>query len=240
MCFHISSNSNSKKLEQRFNSKVKSGLEINPKIHINGFEHSLVPVITSNEPNIIQTFNWGFIPQFTKDFDDAKKRMNQTLNARGETVFTLPSFKYSTKTKRCLVLIDGFYEWRSISGRKYPYFIFLKNREPFALAGIYNDWLNIQTGEIINSFSIITTQANPLMIKIHNSKMRMPLILEKEVENHWIDPNLKQDELINLIKPFDERFMEAYTISKLINANPKENNQDIQKPYEYPELAMFD
>ncbi len=240
MCFHISSNNNSKKLETRFNSRVKSGLEIKPQIHINGFEHSFVPVITSQDPTIIQTFQWGFIPPFTKDFEDAKKRMNQTLNARGETVFNLPSFKNSIKSKRCLVIIDGYYEWRTISGRKYPYFIYLKNKEPFALAGIYNDWLNIKTGEIINSFSIITTHANPLMIKIHNSKMRMPLILAEENEKEWINPNLKNDELINLIKPFNDEFMDAYTISRFINKSEKNHYEEIQKPFEYPELAMFD
>ena len=240
MCFHISSNSNSQKLEKRFNLKVKNGIDINPQTHVNGFDHSFVPVITSNEPNIIQAFRWGFIPEFSKDSADAKKRMNQTLNAKGETIFSLPTFKNSVISKRCLVLVDGFYEWRSISGRKYPYFIHLKDNDAFALGGIYNNWLNPDTGEILNTFSIITTEANPLMAKIHNSKMRMPFILPKELEKEWINSSLIQHELVDLIKPFDEHLMEAYTISSKISKSENPNDSQIQTPFEYPELAMFD
>ena len=241
MCFHASAKTNQQQLEKRFNSKLKKGTEIVPHYHINGFNHPLIPVIGVNEPNVIQTFYWGLIPFFANDLIDAKKRMNQTLNARGETVFTLPSFRDSIITKRCMVLVDGFYEWRDVAGKKYPYYIHLNDLDAFAFGGIYNDWVNKETGEIINTVSIITTEANPLMAKIHNSKMRMPLILPKELEREWINPNLKPEEISDLIKPFDENKMDAYTISKLItNRTENPDKKEVQLPFEYPELAMLD
>jgi putative SOS response-associated peptidase YedK len=241
MCFHTSAKKNQQELEKRFNAKVKSGTEIKPHYHINGFNHTPLPVITEKEPNEIQSFYWGLIPVFAKDISDAKTRMNQTLNARCETVFTLPSFRGSIKSKRCLVLVDGFYEWRDLAGKKYPYYIHLKDNDAFAFGGIYNDWVNKETGEIINTVSIITTEANPLMAKIHNSKLRMPLILPKEKERDWINPNLKHEEISDLMKPFDENQMEAYTISKLITSRAENPDiEEVQAPFEYPEMAMFD
>ena len=119
MCFHTSIKKNQEELENRFQAKVKSGTEIVTHYYVNGFNHTKLPVITTQEPNTIQTFYWGLIPAFAKDLADAKTRMNQTLNARCETVFTLPSFRNSIKMKRCMILVDGFYEWRDVAGRKY-------------------------------------------------------------------------------------------------------------------------
>lgn len=241
MCYHISAKKNRQELEKRFNAKVNSGNEIIPHYLINGFNHTQLPVITDKEPNEIQTYYWGLIPVFAKDMADAKTRMNQTLIAKCETVFNLPSYRSSIKSKRCIVLVDGFYEWRHVAGEKYPYYIHLKGNDAFALGGIYNDWINKETGEIINTVSIITTEANPLMAKIHNSKMRMPFILPKETEREWINPDLKPDEITNMMKPFDDKQMEAYTISKLITSRTENpDKEEVQKPYEYPELAMFD
>ena len=240
MCFHLSAKSNKELLEKRFNAKAKPILELVPHYYINGFNHSQLPVITAQEPDTIQTFYWGLIPPFAKDTAEAKVRMNQTLNARSETVFTLPSFRNSIKQKRCIILADGFYEWRAAAGRKYPYFIHLTNQAPFALGGIYNDWVNKESGEIIYTFSIITTVANPLMEKIHNSKKRMPLILSEKEEKRWIDPNLNSDEITEMMKPFDEKQMAAYTISKMItdkSINP--DREEVQKYFEYPELIFY-
>lgn len=140
-----------------------------------------------------------------------------------------------------MVLVDGFYEWRTIGKQKYPYYIHTKDNEPFAFSGIYNDWVNKDNGEIINTFSIITTEANPLMAKIHNVKLCMPLILPKEIEQDWLNPNLNENQIKELMKPLDENRLEAHTISKLItNRNDNPDKIEVQIPSEYPELAMFD
>lgn len=85
------------------------------------------------------------------------------------------------KTKRCLVLVDGFYGWRDEDRRKYPHYMRLANHDAFALAGIWDTWVNGDTGEAKKTFSIITTRANPLLERIHNTRKRMPVILEREV-----------------------------------------------------------
>ena len=241
MCYNISTKIKLEELEKRFGADIAEGETISPHYYLSGFNHPKTPVICSMKPNIIHNYHWGLIPAFCKTVKDAKEMMIKTLNARSETVFSLPSFRNSIKEKRCLVLVDGFYEWRTIGKQKYPYYIHTKDNEPFAFGGIYNDWVNKETGEIINSFSIITTSANPLMEKIHNVKLRMPLMLPKEIEKNWLNPNLNENEITELMKPFDETQMEGYTISKLItNRNENPDKPEIQQPFEYPELAMFD
>ena len=241
MCYNISAKKQPQEFEKRFGAAVAKGETISAHYYLSGFNHPKTPVISSIEPNIIHNYNWGLIPAFCKTVKDAKEMMVKTLNAKSETVFALPSFKNSIRQKRCMVLADGFYEWRTLGKLKYPYFIQLKSKEAFAFGAIYNDWVNKDTGEIINSFSIITTPANPLMAKIHNVKLRMPLILPKEIERDWLNPNLSEKEITELMKPLDENQMEGYTISKLItNRNENPDKAEIQDYLEYPELAMFD
>ncbi len=241
MCYNISAKKQPQELEKRFKVKVAESVSISPHYYLSGFNHPKTPVISSIQPDVIQTFNWGLIPSFCQTIKDAKDMMTKTLNAKSETVFSLPSFKNSIRQKRCMVLVDGFYEWRTIGKQKYPYYIHTKDNEPFAFGGINNDWVNKETGEIINTFSIITTEANPLMAKIHNVKLRMPLILPKEIEQDWLNPNLNENQINELMKPLDENRLEAYTISKLItNRNDNPDKIEVQAPFEYPELAMFD
>ncbi len=241
MCYNISAKKESQELEKRFKVKVVEGVNVTPHFYLSGFNHPKTPVISSIKPDVIQTFHWGLIPSFCQTIKDAKDMMTKTLNAKSETVFSLPSFKNSIREKRCMVLVDGFYEWRTIGKQKYPYYIHTKDNEPFAFGGIYNDWVNKETGEIINTFSIITTEANTLMAKIHNVKLRMPLILTREIEQDWLNPNLNENQINELMKPLDEGRLEAHTISKLItNRNENPDKIEVQAPFEYPELAMFD
>ena len=109
------------------------------------------------------------MPFWTKDEVAAERIRTQTLNARAETIHQKPSFRASIMTKRCLVLVDGFYEWREEGKKKYPYYISLASNDAFALAGIWDRWLNNSTGEVKDTFSIITTRANPLLERIHNT-----------------------------------------------------------------------
>jgi putative SOS response-associated peptidase YedK len=137
-----------------------------------------------------------------------------------------------------LLPVSGFYEWREFKGNKYPYYIRLAETDYFSLGSIYDTWLNYETGELKNTFSIITTPANPLMEKIHNLKKRMPLILSPGDEMKWLDPGLKTDQIKELIKPFPEIKMTAYTISR--DANNAKNHRDypeIMNPVNYPELV---
>ena len=155
MCYNISAKKQPQELEKRFKVKIAEGVSISSHFYLSGFNHPKTPIISSVQPDVIQTFHWGLIPSFCQTMKDAKDMMTKTLNAKSETVFSLPSFKNSIRQKRCMVLVDGFYEWRTIGKQKYPYYIHLKNKEAFAFGAIYNDWVNKDTGEIINTFSKI-------------------------------------------------------------------------------------
>ncbi|MDD5570227.1 MAG: SOS response-associated peptidase [Bacteroidales bacterium] len=237
MCFHYALSKTSQELRNRYNAKSGFEKEFKPVYHANGFSFQELPVITAENPDTIQFYKWGLIPIWTKNTDDALKIRAQTLNAKSETIFEKPSFRYSITAKRCLVPSTGFFEWHEFKNKKYPYFITLKNNEIFSLAGIYENWTNKSTGEIFNTFSIITTKANSLVEKIHNTKKRMPVILSHENEDLWLKLNLKRGEIENLTIPFDSSKMKAYTVSKLVSTKKENSNvPEVTKEYFYQEL----
>lgn len=201
---------------------------------ISGFSHPFLPVITSGGLHLYQ---WGLVPSWAKDTDGADEIRSKTLNARGETIFEKASFRGSILSKRCLLPVSGFYEWREVNKVKYPYFISVRDEDIFSLGCIYAHWTDRETGEVRHTFSIVTTPANPLMEKIHNSKKRMPLIIARGDEPLWADPGLDAAGVRALIRPFEEGSMHAYTVSRALN-NPR-NERNIPEALEevvYEEL----
>lgn len=177
---------------------------------MNGFSHPKMPVITSDFRETLSPMSWGLIPSWAKY--DINKLRKSTLNARAETIFEKPSFKKSIIGKRCLVPASYFVEWQHKGSEKFPYKISVKDVPFFSFGGIYDEWNDFSTGELIQSFSIITTEANPLMAEIHNSKKRMPLILSRENEKKWLS-SISRDEISSLLQPFPEENIkvERYT-----------------------------
>ncbi|MDH4261436.1 MAG: SOS response-associated peptidase [Spirochaetia bacterium] len=163
----------------------------------NGFQHPLTPVITNLDVHKIELYRWGLIPHWAKD-DSIKKN---TLNARSETLSEKPSFR-SYIHQRCMVLVDGFFEWQWLDEKgkqKQKYLLALPKHEAFALAGLWSQWLNKATGETQNTYTILTMEANELLSKIHNSKKRMPMVLSPENEKEWLSGKtiqLNNDRLI--------------------------------------------
>lgn len=220
----------------RFSAQAE--LDFGPVYHGSGFTHPEWPVITSEKPDKIQLYKWGLIPHWVKDIGKAKEIWGQTLNAKSETVFEKPSYKFSIRKQRCMVVSTGFYEWQDCNKIKYPYFIRLKSTEIFALAGIYSHWVDKQSGEIYKTYSILTTHANPLMAKIHNLKERMPVILLPEKEREWLNADLTDDQIKAFFPGIDERLMEAHTISRLITSRTENSNvPEVQERFEYAELG---
>jgi len=207
---------------------------------VNGFEHPPMPVITDAKPDEIQFLRWGIIPHWVKDKETAHSIRNNTLNAKSETIFEKASFKHSIKNKRCLILCSGFFEWQKVKGKKYPYYISLQNDEVFVFGGIWSSWTDTESGEIINTYAVITVEANELVGKIHNTKKRMPLILEPEKALQWIDKNSTEKEIKEMMNPIDESKMKAHTIKKFMPAKPGDSsNPEIIAYYHYPELIDF-
>lgn len=185
MCFFYRQSKEATKLVNRFNARFKREMEEMFRTgDFSGFTHPRAAVITDDEPEQIQLFDWGLIPFWSKDKDIQK----YTLNARIETIKEKPSFRNSAN-KRCLIPAEGFYEWQWLDAKgkqKQKYFISKKDEEMFAFGGLHSTWTDQQTGEIVNTFTILTQEANPLMAEIHNSKKRMPLILQREIEFDWL------------------------------------------------------
>ncbi|MGE5604892.1 MAG: SOS response-associated peptidase, partial [Bacteroidota bacterium] len=191
MCFFYALSQTAQSLKNRYQLKLDFDFELEPelteaKYYISGFEFPKLPVITNRQPDRLQGFTWGLIPFWVKTSTEAMEIRTHTLNARSDTVFIKPSFRNAIRERRCLVPADGFYEWREFNGKKYPYYIFLKSKEIFSFAGIWEEWTDRSTGEVLKTFSILTTDANPLMERIHNTKKRMPVILPREGEREWL------------------------------------------------------
>jgi len=233
MCYRYSIFSKPELIELRFKAKFQK--KFIPKYHTSAFSQEKLPIITNKNPKEIILADWGFIPHWVKNVKQAEDIRLKTANARSETIYEKPSFRYAAKNNHCLVIADGFFEWRAVNNFKYPYFIRLKNHKLFAMAGLWDFWINPDTDEDIITFTIITTEANPLMKIVHNQKKRMPVILTDESEKMWLDVSLDDSFVKNILTSYDEDEMEAYTISKLITSKKKDLNvSEILNPYSYP------
>lgn len=185
MCFHSKQSKSATEVENRFNAKIDNLTLFSPQQNINGFDFPLTPIITDENPKIITHYNWGLIPSWSNN-DKIKKL---TLNAKIETLDEKQAFKNSIN-KRCLVIANGFYEWKWLDSKgnnKIKYEISIGNEALFTFAGIYSQLKDTTTGVVKNTYAIVTTQANPIMAEIHNIKKRMPVILKPEDEIKWLE-----------------------------------------------------
>lgn len=235
MCVFLSLRADKANLIKRFDSTFVEEEYFGPKYVQNAFEFPKWPVISSERPLEIRMMNWGLIPSWIKDRESALKFRINTVNARSETIFEKPAFRRAAANKHCLVLADGFFEFREIEGKKYPYYIRILGGEPFALAGLYEYWAHPGTGELLPGFSVITTVANPLMEIIHNRKKRMPVILSENQERDWLKPG---SEFSGLLKPYPEEYMEAWPVSRKISERGASSNfSEFLDPVDYPEIS---
>jgi putative SOS response-associated peptidase YedK len=227
LCYTIEINLTREQLVKRFKAAIDPETPFRKGQRIHAFSLPDCPVICSEAPDIIQLRKWGLIPFWAKDEEYAKAIRMNTFNAKAETIDSKPSFRHLLKEKKCIVLTNGFYEWQARGKEKQPYFITLKDAEGIALAGLYDSWVNKVTGEVLDTFTIITTEANPLMAKIHNTKKRMPVILNEKDEKIWIDPQLTIEKTLSFLKPFDENLMAAIEVEKTLFTRKKTDNQQI-------------
>jgi putative SOS response-associated peptidase YedK len=226
MCYTIEKNLTREELEKRFGASFKPNRPFSPGKRVSAFTLPEVPVITAGNPTVIDSFTWGLIPFWAKSGNDAAEIRIKTFNARAETLKDKPAFRHTLKNQRCLVLTNGFYEWQHVEKSKVPYFIRLKNDIAMPMAGLYDNWENKETGEILSTFTIITSSANKLMEEIHNTKKRMPVILKGENEAIWLDKTLSEEHLLKLLQPIKDELMLA---EKLSPENPDKSPNAIQQ-----------
>jgi putative SOS response-associated peptidase YedK len=240
MCYSGSNHNAAKKIGEKLKKSIQVSEPVTEAHFISGFMHPNMHIIQQDQPDIVKSAKWGLVPAFITDPIKAKVYLVNTLNAKAETVFEKVSFKNTIHSQRCLIPAAGFYEWRCVNKEKYPYFISLRNTDFFLFGGIYDSWRNKITGEVSNTFSIITTEANPLMAKIHNQKMRQPLIFTAETAQEWLNPNLSEKGITELMQPLNELHMRAHTIKKIDPKKTDVFSDELVKAFEYPELVFYD
>lgn len=272
MCYHIAFEVNLESIKDYFPDLIiDPQLEMNfPKAaYVNGFDHGFQPAMLTGRKDSkkhLAAMMWGFLPNGIKNYEAAERFWNGykdedgkwktgfiTLNAMGEELFQKTLYKDAALNRRCIIFVDGFYEWhhyfpmgkkgqRLKTAIKYPHHIYIKdNPLPFIMmAGIWNPWkheeVNKETGEIETiitpTFAVVTTKANELMAKIHNSKQRMPTILTRDLAEEWIKGDHSQERIIEIATyQYPAEQMKAYTVPK--------DFQEIDAPksrHAYPEF----
>ncbi len=245
MCFYYAVvKTNAKALIENGIIKEKQLSLFTDKQFVKGFDFPVMPVISDNNPSVIQMFRWGFVPSHTTSTEKATEFLRQynTLNAKSENLFESRLFSEAVRKQRCLVLCSGFFEWRhknpeKKNSEKYPFYVSLKDEGMFVFGGIWEKFTDKTTGEIIHTYAIITTRANELMEFVHNTKKRMPLIIKPEKALKWLEPNLSDEEIKGFFQPFDASQLKAIPIKKINPRLQYENDPGITVYYHYQELS---
>ena len=179
--------------------------------HFNAAPAQLLPIITHDSPQGISYFYWGLAPERAQN----KAISERIINTRVESVLDKPVIKKVLMNKRCLVIADGYYEWKKIGKKQFvPYRIVRADRGLFAFAGIWEEYEDL-SGTAFHTFSILTTEANSLVQPIHE---RMPVILTPDGELAWLNPTAKESNLLAVLKPYPSELLDYYTVSPRINS----------------------
>jgi putative SOS response-associated peptidase YedK len=234
MCFTVNVNLIKEELENRFGATLIDPDKYRPSYYYHAFSLPELPAVCSGSAGNIHLLKWGLIPSWTRSSEDAKVIRFKTFNARAESIEEKPSFSSSFKSKRCIIPVKGFFEWQHVGKDKIPWYIYHSDDEILSMAGLYNNWVDSVTGETINTFSIVTTDANRLMAQIHNSGKRMPVILSRSDEETWIDMNTPLYTAFALLKPAPDEILKAHTVGPLVNdRNSNRNVLAVLEPYQY-------
>lgn len=206
---------------ERFQIAYDLQFEYQPRYNIAPSQEVLA-VIKGEKGNKLGQLKWGLIPSWAND----PKISYKMINARSETAAQKTSFKKPLQYQRCLIIADSFYEWKKIRDKKQPYRIMLKNTQPFAFAGLWSVWHHPE-GEKIATCTILTTSSNKIMADLHN---RMPVILNKNQEELWLDPTLHDvGTLSSFFSPYPDEQMKVYPVSPLVNSPRNEGPELLEE-----------
>jgi putative SOS response-associated peptidase YedK len=209
MCGRFTLTVDPEELQQRFGLSEPPPAELVPRYNI--APSQAVAVVANTPERKLELFQWGLIPSWAKD----PKIGNKLINARAETLAEKPSFRAALKRRRCLVVADGFYEWKKNGATKTPMYVQMQDRKPFAFAGLWEVWQPPE-GDRLCTCTIITTEPNELLETIHN---RMPAILPPADYDAWLRPDeVAAEKLLPLLRPFDARQMQAVPVSNRVNS----------------------
>jgi len=198
-----------------------------PEARFNIAPSQYVAAIRGDKTGILEPamLRWGLIPSWAKDMAIG----NRTINARAETVHQKPAYRSAFRRRRCVVLADGFYEWRKTDSGKIPHYVTTKSDAPFAMAGLWERWE--VDGSLLETCTIITTAANRVIAPLHE---RMPVILSSDDVNRWIEPTTgSADESFNklqaLLEPCSDELLHFWAVKRLVN-NPAHEGPELIEP----------
>lgn len=229
MCYHAS-----------VASKVKFEIELpqyqlvydfeDPIYHVSSFTRPFMPVTTNDKPDVIDSAQWKLLPFWVKTEEEAKKYAN-TCNAESESIFEKASYKNYIGKSRGLLWVDGFFEPHKnrISGKGENYYIHFPEKRIFSIGIVVAPWVNKETGELIKTFSVLTTKANPLLEEIHNEKKRMPLIIPEGSREGWLSAQGK-DQINEYLQPYDGDLLAHKVYRVTADRTGTTNRPDIQDP----------
>lgn len=221
MCGRFSLYSNPQKVAKIFS--VNKMFEFEPSYNIAPTQ--IIPVVCElpDHVRVVLPMRWGLVPSWQKEGQIS----SAMINARVETINTKPAFRKAILQRRCLIVTDGFYEWKQGTSPKQPYFIRMKNHNPFGMAGIWERWVG--DDKTIDSCAIITLDANKVVERVHN---RMPAIISPDEYDNWLNPDITDwDTIHTLLSPYKSNEMEVYPISTMVN-NARYNRPDCIEPVE--------
>lgn len=219
-----------------------------PEYYANGFAMPHLIVHTAAHPLTLVAMRWRFIPDYIRDGKQLNEfiRKYTTLNVQAEGMWTSPMFKQSALTQRCIVPVGGYFEYFHHNKKKYPYLIKARTDDALLLAGISKQWINQDTGEIIDTLAIVTTKPNETMRRIHNnpaakSGPRMPLIIREGDENLWLSEIHSPEDIIHIkkaINSYPDELLEYRTVRPLVGKNGTGDSPQAHEKYEYQELKL--
>ncbi|MGI8933918.1 MAG: SOS response-associated peptidase [Phormidesmis sp.] len=219
MCGRFTQTSSGEAIAQTFS--LKNTPDPQPKYNI-APSQPVAAIAQPEDTREYRIFQWGLVPAWSKDPSIG----NRMINARAETVAEKPSFRAAFNRRRCLILADGFYEWQRTGKQKQPYYIQLKNQEPFGFAGIWEQWES-GDGSYLETCAILTTEPNELMQSIHN---RMPVIVHPQDYETWLDPELQAGRHLQaVLRPYEAEAMRLYPVSTTVN-NPRHETPECVEP----------
>jgi putative SOS response-associated peptidase YedK len=220
MCGRYALYSPKEEIEAHFNAPFKLPEDYAPNWNIAPGSFNPVCLLGKARVSGMAHLRWGLVPSFAKEPNIGFSM----INARSETIDEKPSFTKPFQRKRCLIPVNGFYEWKNPEGTKIkiPFYIRLIHTELFAFAGIFDFWKS-ESGDELFTYSIITTQANPLLEPLHE---RMPVILEPHQYQNWLDPiNNDTDLLKSFLKPYPMNKMRVFRVSDLVNKTANNSSE---------------
>lgn len=241
MCYRVDIKTDISKLIEFTGRTCETPELYTPRYHVTGFEHPLLAVITCENPNLLQLCTWGFVPYYTKTEEQVKKYADMMLNARIETLWQLPSFKRAAEYKRCLIIVDGFFEYHNWGSKKVPYYISRNDKMPMVLGGIYDNV--VVEGVERFTCAIVTAPAEGRILgKIHNrvnADPRTPYIIHSGVQNEWIS-QLPQGPVVQefAAEELDSELAYWPVTNQMAKKGYNPNNIDISKPVEYKGLSL--